>query len=170
MIRGTIVVGSLRIPSFAKLPSLWQKPFCMSTTMSAGVESNWNIVDNDSSLSTVTRSVVGRYASKTGFVATILFLEEFSLQVLLIAPGEVLRVNLDRAAESRCATASLPADWAHSVKAMHTMHCGISPRSNRSGLILRTNAETICSYSIFSSGAEGGQMRSNVAYVCMWLS
>jgi hypothetical protein len=28
-------------------------------------------------------------------------LEEFGLQVLLIAPGEVLRVNLDRAAESR---------------------------------------------------------------------
>ncbi len=32
--------------------------------MGAGVESNWNIVDNDGSLSTITRSVVGRYASK----------------------------------------------------------------------------------------------------------
>jgi hypothetical protein len=46
----------------------------MSTTMSAGVESNWNIVDNDGSLSTITRSVVGCCASKTGLVATISFL------------------------------------------------------------------------------------------------
>lgn len=94
--------------------------------MSAGVESNWNIVDNDGSLSTITRSVVGRYASKTGLVATILFLlnqkvflEEFGLQVLLIAPGEVLRVNLDRAAESGCDTASLPSDCAHSLRPAH---------------------------------------------------
>lgn len=81
----------------------------MSTTMSAGVESNWNIVDNDSSLSTIIRSVVRRYASKIELVVSTLFLwnykvflEELGLQVLLIAPGKVLQVNLDPAAESRC--------------------------------------------------------------------
>jgi hypothetical protein len=82
--------------------------------MSAGVESNGNIVDNDGCLSTRTTSEVGRYASKTGLVPPILcllnwkvFLEEFGLRVLFITTGEVFRVNLDRAAESRCATVSV---------------------------------------------------------------
>jgi hypothetical protein len=70
----------------------------------------------------ITRSVVGRYASKTELVATFLFLldrkiylERLGLQVLFVAPGDVIWLNPDRAAESKCASASLLTNCAHSV-------------------------------------------------------
>jgi hypothetical protein len=42
-------------------------------------------------------------------------MEELCLQVLLAAPDEVLREDVDRVVESRCATASLRSDCAAHV-------------------------------------------------------